>query len=132
MPAAARRPSRSRHRRYRPRRRTSRCPPAAAHLVRVEVSVRARARARARVRCRVRVRVRVRVRRTEQPVAVHDDLVACALVGLRGDALDRAGQAETRVDVQYRAGLRGGEQALLLGDHGRHDAVDRDGLAWLG
>ena len=57
MPAAARRPRRSRHRRYRPRRRTSRCPPAAAHLVRVEVSVRARARARARARVRCRVRV---------------------------------------------------------------------------
>ena len=70
---------------------------------------------------RARVRVtdahRQRRRRTEEAVTVHHDLVACTLVGLGGDAFDGAGQAEARVDVQYRAGLGGGQQALLLGDH---------------
>ena len=43
--------------------------------------------------------------RAEQPVPVHDDLVARALVGVRGDALDGARQAEPRVGVEQLGGL---------------------------
>mmetsp|Transcript_27143 Transcript_27143/g.84387 ORF Transcript_27143/g.84387 Transcript_27143/m.84387 type:complete len:384 (-) Transcript_27143:2221-3372(-) len=67
--------------------------------------------------------------RAEDAVAVDRDIAGRALVRVGRDALDRARQAECQVEVEDALRVVVREVALDVGDHGVHDAVDRDGLA---
>mmetsp|Transcript_3586 Transcript_3586/g.10756 ORF Transcript_3586/g.10756 Transcript_3586/m.10756 type:complete len:235 (+) Transcript_3586:693-1397(+) len=70
-----------------------------------------------------------RQRGAQQPVAVHDNLVPRLLVGCGRDARDGARQAKPPVQREERVRLRGGEEALRLGDQRGEERVDRHRLA---
>mmetsp|Transcript_8037 Transcript_8037/g.24766 ORF Transcript_8037/g.24766 Transcript_8037/m.24766 type:complete len:527 (-) Transcript_8037:36-1616(-) len=71
----------------------------------------------------------LRERGAEDAVAVDDDLARGLLVGVGGDAVDGAREAELGVEVEDAVGVGVGEESLDVGEHGGHDAVDGDGLA---